>query len=560
MKRTDKKQGNTSWLMPAYRPRRPLIGQSAMFLLLIALPSMLAHLASAQATIYDAGTPMEASFVAPSSNDQFADSSFDPGLIYVTVRFSDYDSVTYTSADGTTPFTNKERGLDLNADGTARYTVKIEKVLPDGTKILLAPIGPPPSRTASYSPTLPEGVNEEVVTVRCTIIDNDTNPARRDLDKVVTPDLSFTIVRRPSINISVTPVKEDDGDVPPVGTPTSSGYAADAGVKLQFGVSQRAGSWTLAGTDVSWTTPWGEGTGLTFTTPLRIPASEEHRRFSCTATATFRLVFVVPFPPYVYNLAYTDTKTRSATLAFDKTGHDELNDTSRGIVEAQQRNPPNWFDDRPSHWGNFISRFNEQADYLQPNPFIVYYAPYLTNQAHLFGYTDYFAEHAPNGTPNHRYDPAYRGRIYLLDKNLDFGDQNSSNIPYTPRAGGIDFMAQVVAHEFSHRDMFINQDNWGGFSNLQIGGPVQWGGPGFFYPRSGMMDFDRDGDALRDSFENAHAMDFHFDRLNPYSTLQWWTGNNMLTGLDDDEMHAMLWGSWSFLNGILDAFWSAPLK
>ena len=73
-----------------------------------------------------------------------------------------------------------------------------------------------------------------------------------------------------------------------------------------------------------------------------------------------------------------------------------------------------------------------------------------------------------------------------------------------------------------------------------------------------MFGLDDDGDALSDSFEAAHTTDYHFDPINPCSTLQWWTGNNMLTGFDDDEMHARLWGSWLFQCGALDALdWSA---
>jgi hypothetical protein len=143
--------------------------------------------------------------------------------------------------------------------------------------------------------------------------------------------------------------------------------------------------------------------------------------------------------------------------------------------------------------------------------------------------------------------------------------QDLSDFAYTPRAGGIDFLAQVVAHEFSHRDMFIDPNNWGGFGNANIGGPVQWGGPGFFYLHWPGYDEDPDnidqngnpmiGDCIKDTFEDQHGGDFRFDRQTAFSILRWWTGDPAarVQGFDDDEMHARLWGSWGFMNGSLDA-------
>lgn len=75
----------------------------------------LARPCGAQSTVYAAGPPITASFVSPTSGDKFADGSFSPNLIYVTVRFSDYDDVSYTSADNSRTFTNRERGADKNS-------------------------------------------------------------------------------------------------------------------------------------------------------------------------------------------------------------------------------------------------------------------------------------------------------------------------------------------------------------------------------------------------------------------------------------------------------------
>jgi hypothetical protein len=406
-------------------------------------------------------------------------------------------------------------------------------------------------------------VNSETVTVRCTIIDNDSVAARRDPDFVITPNLTFVVVRKPTINISVTPVPEDEMDIPSPASPSSSGLAANAGVRLKFEVTQRAGSWGLIGTDVSWNTHWHMGTGLVSLTPGRIPSNETHARYDFSATATFKMSFYLPYPPYYTYITSTDAKTRSAPLCFDKTSHHENTSTDRGQSDApgSPHNPPNWFDNLPNHWGSFIGRFNETDANLQPTNHIVYYAPSFLNISHLFGYTDYFADHAPRGTPDHRYDPAYRGRIYLLDQNLDYKDgdstQPASNIAYTPRAGGIDFMAQVVAHEFSHRDLFILPDNWGGFSTAQIGG-IGFGGPGFFYPRNPDPAWgDEDIDAIRSTFEDLHLADYHFNRTNRFNTEQWWTGNIGLTSMEDSEMYARLWGSWLYVNGTHDeADWS----
>jgi hypothetical protein len=105
-------------------------------------------IALAQTTTYTTGTPISAAFVSPTPNDQFADSSFNPATIVLAIRFSDYDSVTYSSADGSRSFSNAERGIDKNPDGTARYTVRMEKILADGSSVLIPSIGPQPSRTA----------------------------------------------------------------------------------------------------------------------------------------------------------------------------------------------------------------------------------------------------------------------------------------------------------------------------------------------------------------------------------------------------------------------------
>jgi hypothetical protein len=520
--------------------------------LVICLPGSQAH---CQIETYDKDTPINAFFITPEQNEAFANATYDLAVIGLGIRVVDYDKVTATSADGTKSFTNKEREVYSEPDGHPNFLITWTLVAGAGA---LVPTGPQPSLYATFAPA--GDFIEGNVTVRCTIQDNSNNPERRDPDVVL--ERTFSIVNRPTAHVSVTAI--DEGG-PPAPGPIASGFKAEEKVKLQFSVYARKGSWHLLDTDVTWTTPWGSGSGEIYTTPNPIPVDEDHRRFQYSVIVIFSLPGYPPFIPPQYSL---DSRSGSQVLAFEKSGHDELNDTSRGrsshVVNNQRvdiiADPPNWFDNRVKHWGRVVPKINDTDNKLAAPDFIVYYAPRFADQPPMaVAYTDYFADHAPIG---HLGEREYRGRIYVFEQNGTTGDQDPSRSLYGLRAAGIDRVAVTVQHEFMHRELWTRPFNWGGWDDDQIKDPVSgaWipGNPAF-------QNHDKDGDYVRNTYESLNR-DSHFHEDNKYSILRWWTGNPAATGneqnrLDDDEMYAQLWGEWDaarYLIGSLDGSdWSS---
>ncbi len=85
-----------------------------------------------------------------------------------------------------------------------------------------------------------------------------------------------------------------------------------------------------------------------------------------------KATFASPYPdPW---LGFQNTKTRSRAVTFALGRNDEVEDFTRGYSAAGLWNPPNWFDNRPGHWGAVVPRFNEMDANLEDR-YVVYYAP-----------------------------------------------------------------------------------------------------------------------------------------------------------------------------------------
>ncbi len=486
---------------------------------------------------YYSGPPVVLILVGPEQGEEIADARFGAGSIAVEARFVDYDLVRQWPAQRRgNPLVNREIQPAKAADSsgnevdTFRFTWEVsgaQFILRDGNKIEIG------------IPHLEENEPDRDITVRCTV--TDAHPVRQRQDPPRTATLTFKIVNHPTIRPVVTSA---------VGTPVTSGFARES--KLVFSIAARPDN-VLQDEDVEWNTPWGTSTGRVFETAPVSPDAG-HQFFSYTVTARFRGFGnsqggTLPPPPGSGD--YVVTKTGKAMLAFDLLDYDEWNDTSRGqsnwgLLDKNDNkpdrndNPPNWFDDRPNHWGSVIPRMNEKVG----GQYIVHFADIEVTDERgnpIVARFDWKGEFAPRG---HRYDPAYRGRVYLfrwaLHKLLPerFKPYGLTRSQYGVASNGIDYTAMVVAHELAHRDLFIR--SWEGFTDELIGGPDNW------KPGSGLRDVDEDKDEVADAYERNGGGSFHFSPDSPNAILRWWTGdpNREDDYFKDAEMYAQLWGEW----------------
>lgn len=487
---------------------------------------------------------MWAFFVTPGEGEAYADARYDPAPIGVQVRVVDYDLVTFASANSSELLVNYERTqfalVHIFGDLYCSW-----RVVSGGGAI--APTYPGSLSATYYPPTLEPDEQEREVTIECTITDNSPDLARRDADCVITR--RFRVVNRPTVHISVSAVDSWGNSIS--GTPIPSGELMPAYLRLN--ATSRKGGWRLD--YVEWLTPWGtisagsvDGSTATAVLSSAIPRNEEHRRFPFEATATFSMTL----PPPVGRQERQDTKVSERLLGFDMTdrlAYNELLDDSRGKSIVGEFYVPNWFHNREGHWGNIISRFNEEYTYNGVRYPVVHWINAtlqdlielldedLANQLRdhsidIGGFFDWPGVLAPTFP----FDPAYRGRIYLFPECINITPRQES---YGLVAGGIDLLARVVTHEFAHRDLFLR--DWGGFNDENIGTPGNW------LPLSGEQGIDADGDSISDSCETLLQIVFHFDPFDEHAVHRWWVGCAGCmpsNALYDPEMYARLWGEW----------------
>lgn len=498
-----------------------------------------AHWLSAQICLnraYVPGPPIFAEIVFPREGETFGDRSRGSG-IRIHVRVVDYDDVTSAPADRSLTFTNRERELYAHLSAQWRITQgegQIEPVIPEAG----------PHLDAIYIPPHLEGDDSMDVEVQCTISDNSPDPARRD--NPVTITTRFTITKNPSIHILTCYAIDNSGRV--VGLPISSGVSGSDTVRLRFEFTALRNSWGIL--NVHWSTPW-PGTvqnDWSFVTNP-VPSWEAHRLFGVSLTVTFWTS-----PDLIHVFTYSDAKTRTFPLCFRLTSHDERSDTSRGLSALGLYDPANWFDDCTGHWGSIIARFNEIDSNLE-GLYVVYFVPrpFHDLPQTTLGLMDWQGVYAPNNP----YNESYRGRIYLFSDNLmQYTDYQPARSMYGVVAGGIDRVANTVAHEFAHRDLWIA--SWGGFSAELIGGPDAW------LPGDPNQGIDTDLDLMPDAYERKHTDDYHFDPSSPYAVELWWlVGRNIplvSVAQFDAEIYAQLWGEWTrYVIGSHDASdWSTP--
>jgi hypothetical protein len=523
-------------------------------------------LASKQADFrrYGPGEPVRVTVVYPGQGEVFGDGSVNGGGdtgVRIRIHAEDYDEVTYTSADGTVTFSNSVKTPVYQL--LARWTVE------SGGGWVYPDLHVAKGEALYRPPVLPSNEPQRTVTLRCDILDHGDYLDARDRSPdageegenvAATTRITFTIARHPTIQTIDSAVLDAATDFPLGVTPTSSGARPEEQVKLRFAVSSCIGhpaltDWRLK--SVEWKTiPW-EGTpageaGEVYTTNI-IPSSEPHGFFEVKVEAVFERY--IPIPPY--RIQVVDYKTRRFPLCFRKSTHDEWIDTARGISLLGSFNPPNWFDSRPGHaghWGDAFERFNERG---ASGEYIVHYMPThprsdLQGAVALF---DWAGALAPAG---HQYEIPYRGRIYLIGSALLAYTDNAPTRGwlYGILAGGIDYLGAVLAHEFAHRDTWLEPNNWGGFEARHIGGPREFGGPGYWFPYSGSWGrtrdntdpyYDRDMDGVRDRFERLNVSEYHLSPDIAWAIERWWTGNSSAQTRygTDIEMLALLWGEWT---------------
>ncbi len=514
---------------------------------------------SAAKRVYLAGDAIQAFFVTPREGEAFADASYDPSPIGVSVYAQDYDWVFFYSANGSEVLSNRERTTYSTISSPMNPTLLFHWEIVSGGGAI-APTGPFSPSAVYTPPVLEPNEIERSVTLRCTITDLSLDLLRRDLfGSQITR--TFRIVNRPTVHVSVAAV-DARGNLLST-TPIPSGQSLAS--RLRFAASKRGTAWNMD--SVTFTTPWVSVTMLnpsgepviSFTTEP-ISREEPHRRFQFSASA----VFSITFPPPVGRIERLDEKTAERLLGFDiyylppydRSYTNELIDNSRGQSVFGTWDVPNWFHNRAGHWGNVIPRFNEQYTYGGVSYPVVHWVPQTLEEilqaagedakdlrqdgAEIFGFFDWQGVFAP-----YQYAPAYRGRIYIFPGAIQAVPVPD---PYGLQAGGIDLVARVVAHEFAHRDLFIAA--WHGFDNNNIGPPDDW------FPMSGVQGVDTDQDCLSDEYERAAAV-YHFDPEVFDALHRWWEdkqGCEAIDSLADFEMYSRLYGEWNgYWVGSLDS-------
>ena len=530
------------WMeVPTDTPFVMRLPQSGLWNYHIAVSSFGLSAAPLNRIVYARGDSIRVVAQYPSSGERFS-VTVPPEVIPMRVRPIDYDDVYIEGGNPRTQLpsgmTQKEREVPGNL--VCRWW------LVSGQGNLLP--GPSPQHDCLYVPNLFVFPLPDVVWIQCTIMDTNPDNARRD--DAVTIDFVFFIVGEPTLHISA---QADRG-----GTPVASGE--NTPIRVRFIAHRRK----LAGwlpPEVRWDTPWGEFTGHSVETEP-VPRDEPHRRFTFSATATFRPDPSFPYPPE----PSSDSRTATCILGFHLNHYDEEINPARGVSEAGTFEPPNWFDARSvhnagsGHWGNVVDRFDETDRHLAGG-YVVYYAPqpFRGLSRDTYAIFDWSGYYAPQG---HRYDPAYRGRIYIFNDPTvtRHGDDNPARPLFIPTAGGIDLVALAIKHEFAHRDWFLQ--DWGGFGVAEIGGTP----PHYSDWKPGSRPFDRDGDFLSNDFEDRMSNRFRCHPDNPFSIIEWWTGvpstqrNQPRVIFDDFEMLVRIWGHWGgsppntwYLIGSLDS-------
>ncbi len=482
--------------------------------------------------IYHPGEGIQVLAVYPENGEAFADSTFDPAPIGLHVVPVDYDITGLIASDGTEFPLNKERELPQN--------LRCEWHLRSGRGAVVPVTGSGILHSALYYPEeLYPWETEQDVVVECTITDASSVPSRVDAPVVV--PIRFRIVNRPTLHISA--------QADPIGgTPVAS--AAGFPFVVRFVASARLGNyWQLADPDVRWTTPWGTLTGRDVLVP--VTADEKHRRFTFSATATFR---GTPLPPPVPPQEITDTRSASRILGFHRCYYDEEVNPARGATIEGIREPQNWFDNRPGHWGQVLGAYGfNETDPNLTGQYVVYYAPapFSNLSPTTLALFDHKGEFGVV-----QYQEQYRGRIYIFQRPTVelYSDYTPLYRPLGHTAGGIDIVAIALIHEMAHRNWFI--EDWGGFTSGHIGDHPNW------KPFNSLWDLDRDG--LGDKFENDdnNKLLYHCDYMLPYSIERWFlgTGAGIQGSIPDGELIAQLWGEWGnpggappYVMGALDA-------
>ncbi len=258
----------------------------------------------------------------------------------------------------------------------------------------------------------------------------------------------------------------------------------------------------------------------------------------------------------------TLSESRERIMAFDFATEpiDEWLNTDRGRYSWEGQdyadNPPNWFDDRPKHWGSIIPNMSKTEE---NGKYILHFAKsiQLTDPEGkpVAAKFDWKGDLAPT---QYRNAPAYRGRIYVFPAALwgvsvDLLLRRRDKIDwllgsgYGLRTDKIDFTAVVVAHELAHRDLFLRA--WGSFNDAAIGSAGNWlpGSEGKDRP-------DSDGVEVKDTYEGSEeGQRFKFNKESKNAILRWWTGNPRKEDnyLKDAEMYAQLWGENAYKVGSL---------
>lgn len=308
-------------------------------------------------------------------------------------------------------------------------------------------------------PQLEQGQQSRTVTVTCRVLDEAQEVARRD--DPVTISRTVTVQPYNTILDILARVQEPIGHYP-----HSSGEDQNDRVRWRFDATPTTHGdyspmdtiWSVRINEVEmWS---GSGNPFTFITD-EIPVDLAHGSLEVTCL----MAFGASAPPEEQPPPRWDEKTRLLISAFDQDGHDEHlaqrqlplrepGDAPRDPVEE-----PNWFEDRPGHWGSVILRNHS-----------------LSFWAGTGGPTDYGVTYPESATGHIEFENGAPGSTGPVPGNR--------MTAFWLTGSGIDCFGITEAHEFQHHETDLAA--WGQF------------------PCGRTPARDADGDYIEDGWEDLH--------------------------------------------------------
>jgi hypothetical protein len=370
------------------------------------------------------------------------------------------------------------------------------------------------------------------VTLIATIRDNDPISSRRDSSVIIKCNINLS--PKPAIHeIKVESVLASNPTVVIDRIPFTSGQAEAKKVKWRLiGVRSLPSSFMII--TESWQV---EGIGNFNGNPILtdiISHDKEHGNITITFTFIWK--------NSITGEQGTDVKSISVPICFHLSDFDEQENSPRGYSSnGYYHEPPNWFDDRPSHWPAAINGLGASYVYYrtsdpEDNPW--------WGTIH-YGWFDWSGQRDPTG--QNRLE--YRGRIYIYSSAATIIIGHG----YRPETLGIDSCGIVINHEMRHKEVFeaawdVTYPN---YTDEKLKFP-----DGRWKPFSGIKGIDFDSDAISDWYEDANREE-GWNPYKQYAMHYWFDYATSEPLMKDPEFDAVIRGEFRFLVGSKDmADWS----